>query len=130
MGTSCLTNYDIQQYLHQDKFEQAEELYRKALKAIQKILGPEHPTTLDTMGDIGWVLYHKGNYTAAEEIARAAVEGYDRICKPKVKGPLKVLIHSRRFSGVRVSISRLKKYNAGRWWAARGSSELIIELPL
>jgi hypothetical protein len=46
-------------YDHQEKFELAEELHRKILRARQALLGPDHPKTFRTMADIAWVLYQK-----------------------------------------------------------------------
>lgn len=65
-------------YNYQEKFDLAEELFRKTLKARQTLLGLDHPKTFKTMADIAWVLYLKGNYEAAEVIARSAVEAHDR----------------------------------------------------
>lgn len=68
-------------YNYQDKFDLAEDLFRRTLKGQQCVLGPEHQGTFKTMADLAWVLHRKGNFAAAEKIARKAVEGQDKIIR-------------------------------------------------
>ena len=40
----------------QGKYEEAEEMHRRALELKEKVLGPEHPSTLTSMNNLAVVL--------------------------------------------------------------------------
>ena len=60
------------------RYFQAEALYRRALAAREKTLGPEHPSTLRSVNNLGLILKHKGDYDAAEILLRRALEGQEK----------------------------------------------------
>ncbi len=56
----------------------AEPLYRRALEAGERVLGPTHPDTLTSVNNLADLLQAKGDYAAAEPLYRRALEGYER----------------------------------------------------
>jgi tetratricopeptide (TPR) repeat protein len=54
----------------QGKYEQAEEMYRHALRLRQTVLGKEHPSTLTRMSNLASVLRDQDKYEQAEETLR------------------------------------------------------------
>jgi tetratricopeptide (TPR) repeat protein len=47
-------------YRDQDKLDDAEQMYLRALAGYEKVLGADHTLTLDTVDNLG-LLYHKQN---------------------------------------------------------------------
>jgi hypothetical protein len=52
------------------KYEAAEQMYRQTLELREKVLGQEHPSTLDSMNNLALVLRNKG----AERVLNAGDE--------------------------------------------------------
>ena len=50
------------------KYEQAEEMHRRALGLSEVVLGREHPSTLTSMNNLAGVLSDQGKYEQAEEM--------------------------------------------------------------
>ncbi|KAJ5110529.1 FAD-binding monooxygenase [Penicillium argentinense] len=69
----CLLYYD------QGKLEKAEEMYQRALAGYEKTLGPDHPSTLASVSNLGLVLDSQGKYEEAEAMHRRALEGYKEV---------------------------------------------------
>ena len=57
----------------QGKYEQAEEMYRQALRLAETVLGKEHPDTLMSINNLATVLSDQGKYKQAEEMHRQAL---------------------------------------------------------
>jgi hypothetical protein len=47
---------------HQGRYEEAEEMNRRALKGREKMLGKEHPDTLISVSSLASVLRQQGRY--------------------------------------------------------------------
>ena len=50
---------------------------------MERILGPEHPDTLSSVGNLAILLSDKGDYAAAEALYRRALEARERILGPE-----------------------------------------------
>jgi tetratricopeptide (TPR) repeat protein/nucleoside phosphorylase len=57
------------------KYQEAEQMHRQTLELKEKVLGKEHPDTLDTMNNLALVLDNRGKYEEAEHMHRLALEG-------------------------------------------------------
>jgi tetratricopeptide (TPR) repeat protein len=64
-------------------YSSAEPLFQKALEAGERILGRDHPETLNSVSYLAIVLEHKGDYTGAEPLYRRALEGFERVLGPE-----------------------------------------------
>ena len=53
---------------NQGKYDKGEKLYRQTLQLREKVLGKEHPNTLDNMNNLASVLYMQGKYDEAEKM--------------------------------------------------------------
>jgi hypothetical protein len=51
---------------YQGKYAEAEELFRQTLKERAKVLGEEHPDTLESIHNLAGVLRTQGKYIEAE----------------------------------------------------------------
>ncbi|PSN58554.1 hypothetical protein BS50DRAFT_510243, partial [Corynespora cassiicola Philippines] len=51
---------------YQGQYVKAERLFRRALEGSEKVLGPEHPSTLASVSNLGSVLESQGKYEEAE----------------------------------------------------------------
>ncbi|EHK25616.1 uncharacterized protein TRIVIDRAFT_134921, partial [Trichoderma virens Gv29-8] len=56
------------------RYQTAEDIYRQTLKVYEKMLGKEHPLTLDSMDNLGGVLSNLGKYKESEEMHRQTLE--------------------------------------------------------
>lgn len=56
------------------KYEEAEKSYREALEQREKALGPEHPGTLASMGDMAFLLLGQRKSEEAEQMYRKILE--------------------------------------------------------
>lgn len=57
----------------------SEPYYRDALEGYRRVLGDEHPKTLESIYNLGSILYAKGAYGEAEQFVREAMDGTRRI---------------------------------------------------
>jgi hypothetical protein len=64
-------------------YEEAEDMYRRALEGREKTLGPEHPDTLTSVSHFGLMLERQGMYEEAEGMHRRALEGRERTLGPE-----------------------------------------------
>ena len=56
------------------KYTEAEQMYRQTLELREKVLGQEHPSTLDSMNNLALVLDSQGKYDEAEQMRQQALE--------------------------------------------------------
>jgi tetratricopeptide (TPR) repeat protein len=61
----------------------AEPLYRRALEASERALGPEHPSTLSSVHNLAFLLDRTGDYAGAEPLYRRALAGSERVLGPE-----------------------------------------------
>ncbi|KAK8071888.1 HET-domain-containing protein [Apiospora saccharicola] len=61
------------------KYGDAERLCRPALELSKKVLGREHPITLDSINALALVLNNQGNHKEAALTQRQALEGYKSV---------------------------------------------------
>src|SRR5438132_13923047 len=69
--------------LRQGRYAEAEKLYRQAFDLQRRVLGPENPHTLATMGSLGWTIAQEGRYAEAEKFEREAFEIERRVQGPE-----------------------------------------------
>jgi tetratricopeptide (TPR) repeat protein len=62
-------------YGAQGKYTQAEALFSQTLKTWSRVLGPDHPSTLNTLSDFTSMYQHQGKYALAETYAAQALAG-------------------------------------------------------
>src|SRR5262249_36620630 len=63
---------------HQSKYAQAEALYGHTLEIKRRVLGPEHPNTLETLSSVASMYQQQGRYGLAEIQAAQALTGRRR----------------------------------------------------
>ena len=63
----------------QGKLEEAEKLYRRALKVRERVLVVFHPDTVTMVNNLGSLLHDQGKLDEAEALYRHALEGYERM---------------------------------------------------
>jgi tetratricopeptide (TPR) repeat protein len=56
-----------------------QRMHRRALEAREKVLGREHPDTLNSVNNLGLVLDKQGQYDAAEAMDRRALEAREKV---------------------------------------------------
>jgi len=62
----------------QGKYNEAEEIDRRALAGRGKMLGMEHPDTLSILSSLGLLLRYQGIYQAAREISQRDQQKWKR----------------------------------------------------
>jgi tetratricopeptide (TPR) repeat protein len=65
-------------YDDQGKLNEAEEMYVRALKGMEKALGVEHTLILTTVNDLGILYVKQGKLKEAEEMHLRALKGYEK----------------------------------------------------
>jgi len=63
-------------------FERAERLLRQTAEIRQKVLGREHPMTLDAARQLAWIVTEENRYAEAERMERELVEAENRSLGP------------------------------------------------
>jgi Flp pilus assembly protein TadD len=63
----------------QGKYEEAEMMHQEELELSKRILGKEHPSTLESMNNLAVVLGRQGKYEKAEMMHREELELCQRI---------------------------------------------------
>ncbi|HEY4374322.1 MAG TPA: CHAT domain-containing tetratricopeptide repeat protein [Burkholderiales bacterium] len=66
----------------QGDYSQAEALHRRALAIHEKELGPEHPTTLATLTNLGNVMMLQGKFKQAEQVFRRVLAAREKVLGP------------------------------------------------
>jgi tetratricopeptide (TPR) repeat protein len=61
----------------------AEKFSQMAVEAYEKVLGPEHVDTLNSINDVGLVLERQGRYEEAEAMHWRALEGKEKVLGPE-----------------------------------------------
>ncbi len=61
------------------QYKGAEPLLRRALEGFERVLGAEHPDTLNSVNNLAELLRSQGEYAEAEPLYRRALEGYERV---------------------------------------------------
>jgi len=95
-------------YTNQGKMVEAEAMYRRALKGYEKVWGPEHTSTLNTVNNLGLLYKDQGKMVEAEAMYRRALEG-----KEKAWGP-------------EHTSTRLAEFDKDIVWT--GSDEIVLRL--
>jgi Tfp pilus assembly protein PilF len=65
-------------FYYQNKYREAEVMYRRAMKGREKTLGPEHTDTLTSTNSVGAALKDEQKYAEAEVMYRRAMEGREK----------------------------------------------------
>jgi tetratricopeptide (TPR) repeat protein len=70
---------------HRDlgQYDAALPLYQRCLEASERLLGPEHPDTLTTVGNLGLLYSDKGDYEQAEAFYTRCLEASERLLGPE-----------------------------------------------
>ncbi|KAL9630085.1 MAG: hypothetical protein Q9164_006593 [Protoblastenia rupestris] len=63
----------------QGRYDEAEQMDRRALDGREKVLGKEHPDTLMSVSNLALVLQYQGKYDEAEQINRQALDGREKV---------------------------------------------------
>jgi len=72
-------------------WKEAEHLYRQALSALRRCLGPYHPDTLHALNNLASCLGEQGKLREAEELLRRTVAGLEATLCSKNPRPLQAL---------------------------------------
>ncbi|EON65745.1 hypothetical protein W97_04984 [Coniosporium apollinis CBS 100218] len=65
-------------FAHQDKLNEAEKMYQRALAGYEKALSVEHTSTLDTVNNLGLLYADQGKLGEAEEMYQRALKGKEK----------------------------------------------------
>ena len=74
----------------QGKYDEAEKLPRQTLKLREKLLGKEHPNTLDSMNYLAIVLGRQGKYGEAEKLHRQTLQLREKVLEKNIQTRLTV----------------------------------------
>lgn len=69
-------------YKNQGKLGEAEKMYQRALPGLEKTLGPEHTSTLDTVCYLGNLYSEQGRLDEAEKMYQRALQGFEKVIGP------------------------------------------------
>ncbi|KAL3479409.1 hypothetical protein BJX99DRAFT_222567, partial [Aspergillus californicus] len=57
-------------------------MFQQALAGYEKVLGPDHPSTLYTVNNLGLLYKDKGKLKEAEQVFQQALAGFDKALGP------------------------------------------------
>ncbi|KAJ5729398.1 uncharacterized protein N7483_003906 [Penicillium malachiteum] len=75
-------------YKDEGKLKEAYEMLQRALAGKEKAHGPDHISTLKTVGNLAILYKKQGNITKSEETYLQALSGIERICGPESRSTL------------------------------------------
>jgi non-specific serine/threonine protein kinase/serine/threonine-protein kinase len=64
-------------------YPRAHELAKRALDARRNLLGPNHPRTLESLTQLGWIVDREGHYGEADTLERQALASERRVLGPQ-----------------------------------------------
>jgi serine/threonine protein kinase len=73
---------------HERKYPEAEKAAREALEMDRQALGPDHPSVLRDMFNLGSILTEEAHFADAEEINKELIESARRVLGPQHPGTL------------------------------------------
>ncbi|KAI7911535.1 kinesin light chain [Pyricularia oryzae] len=65
------------------QYEEAEQMHRKTLELREKVLGPENPSTFESMNNLALVLDNQGKYEEAEQMHRKTLALSEKVLGPE-----------------------------------------------
>ncbi|KAK3897209.1 Tetratricopeptide repeat-domain-containing protein, partial [Staphylotrichum tortipilum] len=65
-------------YTDQGRHKEAEAMYERALQGYEKVWGPEHTSTLDTVNNLGLLYMDQGRHKEVEAMFERALQGYEK----------------------------------------------------
>jgi len=77
------TLYIAEMLTQQIQHDAAEKMYRRALQGCEHALGPEHPSTLLTVNNLGSLYRDQGKLDQAEAMFGRALQGYEKTLGPE-----------------------------------------------
>ena len=77
------TLYIAEMLTQQIQHDAAEKMYRRALQGCEHALGPEHPSTLLTVNNLGSLYRDQGKLDQAEVMLQRALQGYEKALGPE-----------------------------------------------
>ena len=66
-------------YSDQGRMKEAEDMYMRALAGYEKVWGPEHTSTLDTVNNLGLLYRAQGRMKEAEDMLLRALAGCEKV---------------------------------------------------
>ncbi|KAN0067820.1 HET domain containing protein [Elaphomyces granulatus] len=69
-------------YANQDKLDEAEKMYQRALQGKEKAWGPDHTSTLFTVNNLGTLYADQGKLDEAEKMYQRALQGQEKAWGP------------------------------------------------
>jgi len=78
---ACITFGNF--YRDQDRLKDAEMIYNRALAGCERMLGPEHPTKLSTINNLGLLYTNQGRLKDAEMMYNRAVADKEKALGPE-----------------------------------------------
>ena len=66
-------------YLDQGKLEEARKLKEQVLENRRRVLGDEHPDTLNSMNSLGWLFLQQGKLEEARKLYEEVLENRRRV---------------------------------------------------
>jgi len=85
-------------------YREAELVQRDAIDREKRVLGPEHPDTLNGMMNLGVIMRRMGRYAEAEKIYRETLEVHSRVLGPEHPDTLVIR------DSLAVAIAKQKRY--------------------
>jgi len=68
---------------YQGKYEEAEQMSRRAVEGKEKALGKEHPSTPNSVYCLAYLYHQRKRYDSASELYQRACDAYKRILGPQ-----------------------------------------------
>jgi tetratricopeptide (TPR) repeat protein len=97
-------------YTDLERYDEAEKIYRRALKGYKKALSPEHILTLDMVYYLGHVYIDLVRYDEAKKMYQQALQGYKTaLGEDVVKTYISVLNMAKGLTRLLKIKSRVKK---------------------
>ncbi|KAI9766297.1 MAG: hypothetical protein M1839_004928 [Geoglossum umbratile] len=93
LNRATIADHTALYLFHQGKYASAEKISRDAVEGRGKVLGPEHPDTLTSIGNLGSVLESLGRYGEAEAMHRRVLEGREKVLGPEHPDTLTSISH-------------------------------------
>jgi len=69
-------------YMDQGRYGEAEPLYEEAKRIVERVLGPDHPSTLRSVNNLAYLYESQGRYTEAEPLYHHALAARERVLGP------------------------------------------------
>ena len=120
-------------YANQNRYAEAEPLYKRALETHKSLLGSDHTDTGETLEGLGHVYFHQGRFAEAEPLLQRGLEIFQKNLGPNHPSVAKAWLNLAGFydyQGLDSEAETMNERSAASYEKGLGADDPLLGIPL